>query len=163
MKVFLLMLAVLFTCGCLTNPVTEENYAEDRPPMAVEWAVLTGVVPGLTQLINGEIVEAVIYAVGFFGPVAMALSSPPQSPLPFLLASPAQAIYAWSYVDGLAGTSERGQQYLRIQKKRAAGPPLGGVLSPPVAYGSRQPRNVRPAAQSRTTPGRARSGPFTGL
>src|SRR4026209_1699904 len=30
-------------------------------------------------------------------------------------------------------------------------------------YGSRHPRKVRPAAQSRTTPGRARSGPFTGL
>jgi len=60
---FSILLCFVIT-GCVTNPYTRADYNAGFKPLSTEASYIIGVIPGLTQFINGEFWEGIIYAGG---------------------------------------------------------------------------------------------------
>lgn len=84
-KWVVLVMAITSTAGCVTSPITTTNFNPGVAPVHPVPAAVTGLVPGFTQLLNREWVEAAIYFAGGVLPaaIAYAVSGPPDAILYF--------------------------------------------------------------------------------
>ena len=69
--IFLPLICICFYfLSCISNPVTLDNFSVDKKPANLYLSLLTSMIPGASQLINGEYVEAAVYAGAFVVPIA---------------------------------------------------------------------------------------------
>lgn len=134
-KGLILFIIVFLVIGCVTNPVTEETFSKYQRPMAAEWSWLTGFIPGLTQLLHGEYLEAAIYSVVSYVPLTISLTAFAENewemiprrgyevPFYIMLGLFYCGSY-WGYGEGVYSAYTRNKQWEQIAKtKEVAAPP----------------------------------------
>jgi len=116
--------------ACVTNPITEDNITVRSKPEP-GWSFASSLIPGLTQFINGEYIEALIYAGTYLGPalyIGTLLKEDPNNPDESYIPPEDQQAYTialsvamisvfWSYLDGVYSSYEYAHQWQIIDAK----------------------------------------------
>jgi len=130
-KIIGFFLLTLLLVGCVTNPVTEKNFHPQKQPLprGVSW--LTGIVPGLTQLLNREYLEMAIYVVATAAPFALGEVLYPdvseeESTVKLMLSATGGIALLWSYGDGVYTTYQRRAQWEGIAMEQGMPLPATG-------------------------------------
>lgn len=115
MRKYLPLVVLLAAIGaCVTNPIKPDP-KPTRAPVSPGTAALTGLLPGLTQLLNGEFIEAAIYATAFYAPLAVITAQQlTEGPLLYALGGSMYASLIWSYADGIVSSTVRTSQCREI-------------------------------------------------
>lgn len=123
-SIVLFFMAVLLLSSCVsTNPYTQKDYDEGKEVAKPGWSFLAMTVPGLPQLINGEYLEAAIYAGSVLvgaGIVALTGGIEAEEPtegleVPHLIGTALYSLsYTWSMADGVGSWYKRSNEYRRI-------------------------------------------------
>lgn len=114
----IIVICLLGSCRT-TNDFTEKDFARGKKPMKPVWGLVAGLVPGLPQFINGEILEGAILmgSVLVAGNINEAIGEFPSKPDPgkeipfYALNGVAYAAMAYSMADGYSSSRDRVDQY----------------------------------------------------
>lgn len=60
-KVIITTILITFLLSCVTNDFTKEDYNKGNKPLGPGLSAVSGIIPGLPQLLHGEYVESAIY------------------------------------------------------------------------------------------------------
>jgi transglutaminase-like putative cysteine protease len=108
------VLAGCILAGCVTNPVTPENYQAGTPP-PVLGPLLTIGIAGVPQLINGEYGEAALYAGLFVGGMIAVFTGGNNAVVTTAGTISAIAGSGATIVDDIITTNARSRQYTEIK------------------------------------------------
>jgi len=123
--VFLLTLLLL---SCSTNPVTRENFDAGKRPPSRGTGWIASVVPGLSQILNGEYLEAGIYIVGSVIPFVVAEVLYPgednMNDIKGGIMASGSFFWAWNYADGVYSNNTRRADWERIAVNKGIAIPI---------------------------------------
>lgn len=124
--VVITIFSLLSLSGCVTNDFTEEDYEKGKKPMGPGLSAISGIIPGLPQLLHGEYLESAIYfsvfVAGTAGVNIYAKNEDealPGKEIQYYTSS-GLAYSGWiaSISDGFMTGMRRRNQYSVVQKKR---------------------------------------------
>lgn len=110
-KVICVFLVIIILTGCVTNHYTGEDYLKKKKVPDQYMSVLTGCIPGLSQLSNGEYIEAAVYFLGSSIPFFYFMNSGEDEKAIFIPLS----VWTFSFIDGLVTTRKRNKEYKDIE------------------------------------------------
>jgi len=111
-KILGILLLSFLLLSCSTNPVTRENYNPQKRPPSRTMGWIASVVPGLSQILNGEYLEAGLYIAGTAATYITAEALYPgidyeSNPVKMTLVTTGAAIWTWNYIDGVYSNNTR--------------------------------------------------------
>ena len=121
-------IAMVLVLGCVSNPITEENYSEDKEPMQPMTAAMWSMIPGAGQFLLGEYVEGVLYIAGMVIPSVIGIIDPwkevyggweyPSIAGSILLSVGLVGGMSFSAIDAYASAQKMQQQHQEIRRNR---------------------------------------------
>ena len=115
-KVMSILMACFFLFSCVTNHYTEEDYSDYKKPISMGTSIVTSLIPGLPQFMNGEIIEGVVYSSLGVGSLFAIVLSPNDvsDPVKYGFVLTFYGSFLGSLIDGLITTSRRNSEYNTI-------------------------------------------------
>jgi len=122
-KATIILIISILLSGCVTNEYTKADDDAGKGAGPGNWAWATAFIPGLTQLLNEEYLEAAIYAAASFGPMLLAqqfgsfetYEPYPGQDIPFYAFwYGGSLVWAWQFADAVIDSGTRAERHRRF-------------------------------------------------